>query len=309
MMTRLLTTLLALATALAAAPAAIRAQDDIDPSTIVRAELLADHTAAPPGATVRLALRLTILDGWHVYWENPGESGFPTAAQFASPDPGVQFGELLYPAPILFVSPGDLKSYGYDGVVTLLASVKIPEGAAEGQTLTITAKPRWLMCADRCIPGNAELELKLPVGAAAPANEDLFTAAEAKLPRTSDAAVKTSVELIQSDDLAAVVIAVEPQKGPLYAGPAEDAAAAGPATKALVFAPYPNEGFDVSIPEIKGETERDGDSLVYKGRVMITYNIRATDPARTAPLRVGGVLTGQWISGETASDLAVAVTK
>jgi len=45
----------------------------------VEAELVARNRAFQPGQPVELALRLKIIDHWHTYWQNPGDSGYPHA--------------------------------------------------------------------------------------------------------------------------------------------------------------------------------------------------------------------------------------
>ena len=41
----------------------------------VEAELVSERTAFVPGQPTTVALRLKMANGWHTYWQNPGDSG------------------------------------------------------------------------------------------------------------------------------------------------------------------------------------------------------------------------------------------
>src|SRR5437667_5864341 len=51
------------------------------PADLVQARLLADVDSVQPGKPFKLAVLLTIKPLWHVYWENPGDSGMETRVQ------------------------------------------------------------------------------------------------------------------------------------------------------------------------------------------------------------------------------------
>lgn len=132
---------------------------------LVTATLLASHAAVAPGQDLHLGLRLDLAPGWHVYWENPGDSGLPTSVALAAP--GLAIGPPLWPAPSALPAAGGLVNFGYEGVVTLVLPARVDEAALGPQA--IRGEARWLACrADQCIPGQAALALDLPVGPAAP---------------------------------------------------------------------------------------------------------------------------------------------
>ena len=76
--------------------AAARAQDP------VKLELLSDVSAIEPGASFKVAVRAEIDEGWHIYWNNPGESGLPTLVTWTLPE-GFEAGPLNYPVPHRYV--------------------------------------------------------------------------------------------------------------------------------------------------------------------------------------------------------------
>jgi len=125
-------------------------------------ELVSGIAVIRPGQTFDVALRVKLNPHWHVYWKNPGDAGFAPKIEWELPD-GFIAGELEFPDPERIVTPPDFISYGYEGEVFFLVQVTAPADLAVGQTLALNAKANWLICESMCIPGNADLSLKLPV--------------------------------------------------------------------------------------------------------------------------------------------------
>jgi hypothetical protein len=148
-----------------------------------KATLLADVAAVRPGETFTLGVLFELQPDWHIYWLNPGDAGQATSIQFTAPE-GFEVGELRWPIPMAFLSPGDIQSYGYDGKVMLTAKVKAPATLPAGP-LAFGADARWLVCKELCIPGKATLKLELPAATGSEsqaANVDLFAQHEKQLP-------------------------------------------------------------------------------------------------------------------------------
>lgn len=148
----------------------------------VRAELLAEDTALRPGDRQWLAVRLSPERGWHVYWQNPGDSGLATRIQWTLPD-GFSAGPIAWPYPHA-ESLGDLTNYGYSDPTLHLVPLTVPSGISGPQRLA--AHVKWLVCADVCIPGEARLALTLAVDPAAAPDErhqSAFASARAQLPK------------------------------------------------------------------------------------------------------------------------------
>src|SRR5271155_1292488 len=153
------------------------------PADLVKADLVAEAVSIAPGTTLWVDLHLEVKPGWHIYWQNPGDSGLPTAIDWKLP-PGFSAGHILWPAPEHFVQNG-IGNYGYAGTVDLLVPIAAPKELATGQTTLLDAEASWLACADICIPGSAKLGLNLPVAAHAgpdPAIAQLFAAARRNIP-------------------------------------------------------------------------------------------------------------------------------
>ena len=132
----------------------------------VEAELIARHTTFQPGKPIEVALRLKIIDHWHTYWRNPGDSGLPTKLKWSLPV-GYVAGEIEWPYPKK-LPLGPLMNFGYEGEVLHLVTVQTPAGAKSGARVTLNAKAEWLVCADVCIPEDGGVSLTLDASDAAP---------------------------------------------------------------------------------------------------------------------------------------------
>jgi len=127
---------------------------------LVRVELVAERMAARRGETLTIALRQTITPGWHTYWQNPGDSGEPTAIDWTL-SAGIATGPIQWPLPEA-IPVGPLINYGYSDTLMLLTDVTIPQDAA-GQSVALTANVRWLVCKDICVPEESPVSLTLPL--------------------------------------------------------------------------------------------------------------------------------------------------
>jgi len=151
--------------------------------TLVKATLIADTSAIVPGRDFQVGLLLEMASDWHTYWEYSGDAGFPTRVQWNLPE-GFRAGPIQWPAPEAKLEPGDIQTYAYGNRVLLLTTIT-PATDASG-SVTIRAKASWLVCKDTCIPGGADLELELPVGASAtPDNVAIFEEFRRQIPLAS----------------------------------------------------------------------------------------------------------------------------
>lgn len=144
------------------------------------ADLTVGVASYQPGKAFPVAVRLKLDPGWHTYWINPGVGGMPVKATWTLPD-GWTAGELQQPVPKRFMT-GDLPGFGYEGEVVFLADLTPPAGAT-GE-VECRVKLVWLTCNDNsCVPGDAELSVKLAAGDGKPGRDaELVKAAEKKIP-------------------------------------------------------------------------------------------------------------------------------
>jgi len=215
---------------LAALPAlpAPSVQDDEMPdgNKLVRVSLLADKAAVKPGGTVTLAVRYAIEPKWHIYWENPGDSGMPTRASLTAPQ-GWKVGPLRFPPPQRHEDEGDITTYIHERELVLLADVQVPADAKPG-VASITVDGRWLVCTDICVAGEGQGKVDVTVAdAEKPADEALFKAAREKLPKAWSELAQARVAWTGTESEPRVTIVV-------------------PGAKALEFFPLDTEAMKLS---------------------------------------------------------------
>jgi thiol:disulfide interchange protein len=133
----------------------------------VHTELVSADASVQPGHPLNLALRLAHEPPWHTFWRNAG-IGYPTAITWSLP-PGWPDGQLQWPTPTLIKDQqGAITGQGYAGLVYLPITLKAPVSAIPGQQVALRATVKWLMCAQVCVPGSADVVLTLPIMAGAP---------------------------------------------------------------------------------------------------------------------------------------------
>ncbi len=125
-----------------------------------------DRTAYEPGSTVRVAARVAIDDHWHVNSNTPSyEYLIPTELSFELPD-GTSTTHITYPPhKMLGFDFTDEPIAVYDGTVTILAELSLPQDIAAG-TLESQAALRYQACDDKqCLPPvTANIPFQLTVG-------------------------------------------------------------------------------------------------------------------------------------------------
>lgn len=144
---------------------------------IVHATLVAEHSGIMRGEPFQAGVLLDAREGWHTYWENPGDAGIPTTLEWTLPA-GFTAGRIDWPAPRV-MSEGTLTTYAYTGKTFLPVTITPPAALDTGGAYPIKVKANWLVCKDICIPESAELEISLPVvdgPPAASADASLFEA-------------------------------------------------------------------------------------------------------------------------------------
>ena len=123
-------------------------------------EIVTDQAAIEPGAKFHAGILFRMDPEWHIYWKNPGDSGMTPVIEWKLPE-GMTAGEIEWPVPEKIDLP-PLSSYGYEKEVLLAAPFKVADSFSANQPVVIRAKVEWLACKVECIPGKAELELRMP---------------------------------------------------------------------------------------------------------------------------------------------------
>ncbi len=252
----------------------------------VAASLAAAEASVQPGRTVTVALRLDHQAHWHTYWINPG-TGYPTSIAWTLPA-GWTAGEIQWPTPQVVADlGGNITGNGYEDVTYLPVTLTPPANLAVGGSVTLRATADWLMCATVCIPGNAELQLTLPVRAETPTPHATHGAAlaatVAALPRELPG---LDVSALRQGDK--VILQVSAREGALWPTALD---------RPWFFAA------DALVQYEQPQT-------VEVGNRSLTLTLRYAESYDGSGERLIGILRtdGSWVDGETRPGLAINVT-
>jgi DsbC/DsbD-like thiol-disulfide interchange protein len=157
-------------------------------------ELRSRDSALAPNQDVTLGLYFKLEAGWHIYWQNPGDSGEPPTIIWHLP-PEVTASSMQFPAPKQ-IRIGSLMDFGYEGDVLFPIVLHADGSLKAGSHETLTADIRWLACREVCVPGRQLVSIDLPVAtpvARVAANAGLFSEAQERLPRSLPAKARASI--------------------------------------------------------------------------------------------------------------------
>ena len=202
-------------------------------------ELIAETSTPDTSKPVWLGLLFRLDPGWHIYWQNPGDSGEPPKVVWQLP-PGWRVGAIRWPPP-LRLGTGSVVDYGYESQVLLMAPV---ERVADGSSLltSVKAEVRYLVCREVCLPRDVHLIFSFPAAGVtpvlAPDQSSLFEQTRRQLPKRMPGGWNASVT--QQNDQFLLSMRVNSQiRGamffPLDAGEIENSA---PQTFALTKAGF-----------------------------------------------------------------------
>ncbi|MCA9520775.1 MAG: hypothetical protein KC609_07375, partial [Myxococcales bacterium] len=150
----------------------------------IEVALIANVRTIVPGKPFRLGIHQRIETHWHTYWKNPGDSGLAPTARWSAP-PSITVDPLRWPTPRR-IRVKHLANYGYESDVLLIAPARVAP-SLEGSDVTLQVEFSWLVCREECIPGKANLTLRLLIARGdrppTPANTALFATFHDRMPR------------------------------------------------------------------------------------------------------------------------------
>jgi thiol:disulfide interchange protein DsbD len=242
--------------------------DDLEPVSI---ELVANVTSVAPGGQLVVATVFHMEPEWHIYWTNPGESGLATKADVTVPD-GFDIGDVRYPGPMRFESPGPVVSYGYAGTAALSSIARVGDDAGAGP-YEVSVSASWLACRDACIRGRGEASLIIENGPRTAASSAVLEEHEAALPRPFE-------QLGASAEWIGLELAIGiPDADSVEWFPTEDTESA---TQSVSAAPT-NESTTLTIAFDRAPDAASGVIAVTHERVTIFYQLDEAPPAAPEP--------------------------
>lgn len=150
--------------------------------------LVAETATPAAGQDVTIALESRPEPGWHGYWQNPGDAGFPATLKWTLPK-DVTVGEPAYPVPGMLLMAG-LMNYVFEAPYAPLVTLKVPAGLPAGTALPVKLHAQYLVCTKTlCVPEEADLSVDLTVGdgAVPAASRAQFDAWRRAIPKPLDA--------------------------------------------------------------------------------------------------------------------------
>ncbi|MDE0877857.1 MAG: protein-disulfide reductase DsbD family protein [Sphingomonas bacterium] len=159
------------------------AAQGVGASPHLKMRLVAESAAPKSGTPVTLAIATTPDAGWHGYWRNPGDAGFPASFEWTLPQGVRVAGEVAWPVPTTLLIAG-LMNYVYETPYAPLVKLDVPAGLAMGTTLPIKVAISYLVCTTSlCVPEAQTLSLDLSVGDGRPGAQASFDAWRAAIPK------------------------------------------------------------------------------------------------------------------------------
>lgn len=134
-----------------------------------------------PGSEVEGLIQFYIEPGWHLYWKNPGDTGFAPTFDWQLP-PGITIKDVKWPTPSRLERNG-IFFYGYEKMPAWIATIAFDKNLKES-TYPITLSAFWLACDGTCVPGSQVFESAFTVVPFAPPIKPLpeVIVAKEKLP-------------------------------------------------------------------------------------------------------------------------------
>ena len=117
-----------------------------------RISIIKDHSDFVPGTSLNIGLKVSMDEGWHTYWENPGDSGGPIEINWDLPD-GFAVSNIKWPLPEKIEYP-PLMTFGYENFVIYPMVLSIPKDYSNDYFEMIAD---ILICADVCIPESGKI--------------------------------------------------------------------------------------------------------------------------------------------------------
>jgi suppressor for copper-sensitivity B len=234
----------------------------------VQARLVSGWSSAPNTGQLLIGAEFSLTPGWHAYWKNPGDAGYPPRFAWTS-RPAAQEFSVLWPAPRRFLLPGDLQALGYADRVIYPVRVRFP-AILDGK-LEIEARVDYLVCADTCIPYRDVLRLEMPTSPTGRTDEATMRRLREwrdRVParRTDDGARPDATLTIEGDTLSARFTGLTP----------------GSETPQMFLETHPL--FDLGPP-----ARRPGDELIFDVPIRRKDRIHPLPPSTTFDWTLTGV--------------------
>jgi thiol:disulfide interchange protein DsbD len=284
-------------------PAPLRAQSGTTgamKASKARVSLHASVQSVAPATPFELAFAFEIEEEWHIYWQNPGDSGMPPTVLKWDLPPGFRVGSFRFPVPREHHDAAGLTTNVLEGEPVLLVTVTPPE-EIKAESVRIGASVRSLVCKELCLIENAQVGVELPVAAAGappvPANAETFRGAERLLPKPESKYVRVtprvSVDRFEAGKGFDVLLDVAVARG-FHIQSHRPLIPSFIASRVLMES-TPGVSFEAPVfPEPKVRKDAVlGQLSEFAGSITIRIPANVDDPAPTGAVHFGGLFTFQ----------------
>jgi len=130
---------------------------------LIDASITAEAKSIKLGDGSQVIVEVNLAEGWHIYSNPAGESGYPTTIDWDFPK-GVQISEPVFPKPISYESEGTI-SFVHNGKFILKSDLETTTNASfENDLILLKGTFSALVCsAESCIPYDQDLSLEIPI--------------------------------------------------------------------------------------------------------------------------------------------------
>jgi DsbC/DsbD-like thiol-disulfide interchange protein/cytochrome c biogenesis protein CcdA len=130
--------------------------------------LISEYSQIIAGDESKLLLEVDLVENWHSYWDNPGDSGYPVNIEIIDNNDAEIIGhQSQVPEIIVFDT---LVNFGYHDKFYINYDLKFNKALSKGDH-KIKLRISYLVCNDICIPENIETDFLVKVSDRAIAND------------------------------------------------------------------------------------------------------------------------------------------
>lgn len=156
----------------------------------IHMEMVAEKSQISDGQPFWIALKLRIDDGWHAYWKNAGDIGYPIELEWQLPE-NLTVTQVEWPYPNKKVSDLGVTYYYDDEIAVLVEITPTSSVPSAVDALPISVNALWLACSeDQCLPGQSHGTLNIKLQKEEPLSLDenpIFETIREKIPKYSEA--------------------------------------------------------------------------------------------------------------------------
>lgn len=197
-----------------------------------KGELISETTAFAPGSVGTVGLNIELVDKWHTYWVNPGDSGAPLRLNFKNSE-GIKVQAVHMPIPWR-IDVGPLISFAYKKHVLFPIEISVDSALRAGDKARLEFEAEWLVCDDVCIPAVQTFTMEMPIEDLANVKPsphfELFQKTRAQMPVKA----KTPLNVEQQENTVRIVVPSDVVKN----GRFQD------------FLPFRGSGYENSRPKV-----------------------------------------------------------